>query len=63
MEDRPMSPPLHSSSDYFLEKAQECLRLARSDREIAESLEAMGHEFLKKAAEITKSLQQEAPKS
>ena len=40
--------------EYFLEKAKQCFDLATKDREVAEALEAMGHEFMMKAAELRK---------
>jgi hypothetical protein len=45
-------------SQYFVDKADQCFRLARSvgtesaDREIATELDALANEFLKKAVEI-----------
>ena len=46
-------------AEYFLQKAEECFRLAKLARvangrvlEIAEDLEALGNEFANKAVEI-----------
>jgi hypothetical protein len=39
-------------ADYFVEKAEDCLRLVRLARENAESLEGLANEFLAKAVEI-----------
>ena len=46
-------------AEYFLQKAEECFRLAELARgsngrvlEIAEGLEALGNEFMTKAVEI-----------
>ncbi len=37
---------------YLIEKADECARLARAGREMADSLEAMGNGLLAKAVEL-----------
>lgn len=37
---------------YLIEKADECARLARAGREVAEGLEAMGNDLMAKAVEL-----------
>lgn len=37
---------------YLIEKADECRRLARVGREMADSLEAMGNDLMAKAVEL-----------
>lgn len=37
---------------YLIEKADECARLAKTGREVAESLDAIGHDLMAKAVEL-----------
>lgn len=37
---------------YFLDKADECMRLVRTARETADRLEGMAHDFMARAVEI-----------
>ena len=39
-------------AQYFMDKADDCLRLVRQARETADTLEAMASEFWAKAVEI-----------
>jgi len=40
------------SPDCFIEKADQCFRLANSSREIASELEALAQQFMAKAVEM-----------
>jgi len=42
---------------YLIEKADECARLARAGRDVADSLEAMGNDLMAKAVEINTARQ------
>lgn len=37
---------------YFLDKADECMRLVRTARETADQLEGMAHDFMARAVEV-----------
>lgn len=65
--DPPTDRRVASSADaeHFLREAEECFRCARLPglkKEIAEGLEAAGHEFMAKVVEIETMLQREKRK-
>lgn len=45
---------------YLIEKADECARLARVGREMADSLEAMGNDLMAKAVELNSARDRDA---
>lgn len=50
-------------AQYFMDKADDCLRLVRQAREAADQLEAMASEFWAKAVEIDTARDREARKA
>jgi hypothetical protein len=50
-------------AQYFMDKADDCLRLVRQAREAADRLEAMASEFWAKAVEIDTERDRKAVKS
>ncbi|MGE0565611.1 MAG: hypothetical protein AB7O50_13960 [Pseudolabrys sp.] len=50
-------------AQYFMDKADDCLRLVRQAREAADQLEAMASEFWAKAVEIDTDRDRKAQKS
>lgn len=50
-------------AQYFMDKADDCLRLVRQAREAADQLEAMASEFWAKAVEIDTVRDRKAQKS
>lgn len=50
-------------AQYFMDKADDCLRLVRQAREAADRLEAMASEFWAKAVEIDTERDRKAGKS
>jgi hypothetical protein len=41
-----------STAEYFFERAEQCFRRSRGDRQFAVELDAMGNEFMAKAVEL-----------
>lgn len=50
-------------AQYFMDKADDCLRLVRQARDAADQLEAMASEFWAKAVEIDTERDRKAQKS
>lgn len=50
-------------AQYFMDKADDCLRLVRQAREAADQLEAMASEFWAKAVEIDTERDRKTKKS
>lgn len=49
--------------DCFLEKADQCFRLANSSREVANELEALAQQFMAKAVELETAREKKSPES
>lgn len=43
---------MHTIEQYLIEKADQCIRLARAGREMADSLEAMGNDLMAQAVAL-----------
>lgn len=43
---------MQNIEQYLIEKADQCIRLARAGREMADSLEAMGNDLMAKAVAL-----------
>jgi hypothetical protein len=51
------------TEEYLIETADRCIRLARTGRELAASLEAMSNDLMAKAVELDTSRQKKNQKS